>query len=73
MTPTGLTNGQDESRCYVNSSFQFHFFNIFFTKLVMNIECNKIIEHLDNCEYEFISDFRKFLILQVIQQTFVKF
>ena len=29
MTPIGFMNGQDESRYYVNSSFQVLFFNIF--------------------------------------------
>ena len=29
MTPTGLINGQDESRCYANSSFQV-IFSIYF-------------------------------------------
>ena len=28
MTPTAFINGKDESRCYVNSSFQVLFFNI---------------------------------------------
>ena len=43
MTPTGLINGQDKSRCYVNSQFQVHFFNISNRKLVVNIDCDKII------------------------------
>ena len=30
MTPTGFRNEQDESRCYVNSTFQVLFFNIYF-------------------------------------------
>ena len=29
MTPIGFRNDQDESRCYVNSTFQVLFFNIF--------------------------------------------
>ena len=29
MTPIGFRNGQDDSRCYVNSSFQVLFFNIY--------------------------------------------
>ena len=28
MSPIGLSNDQDESRCYVNSTFQVLFFNI---------------------------------------------
>ena len=42
-TPTGFINGQDESICYVNSSFQVLFFNIFFRQLIMNIYFEKII------------------------------
>ena len=42
MTPTGFMNGQDESRCYVNSLFQVLFFNIFFRTLIMNIDCEKL-------------------------------
>ena len=30
MKPNGFINGQDESRCYVNLSFQVFFFNIYF-------------------------------------------
>ena len=40
MTPTGFRNDQDESRCYVNSTFQVLFFNIFFRTLIMNIDCS---------------------------------
>ena len=39
MTPTGFRNGQDESRCYVNSSFQVLFFNIYFRRLIMDFYC----------------------------------
>ena len=42
MTPIGFSNGQDESRCYVNSSSQVLFFNIFFRTLIMNIDCEKL-------------------------------
>ena len=37
MTLIGFRNAQYESRCYVNSSFQVLFFNIFFRKLIVNI------------------------------------
>ena len=42
MTPIGFMNGQDESRWYVNSSFQVIFLNIFFRTLIMDIDCEKI-------------------------------
>ena len=42
MTPIGFMNGQDESICNVNLSFQVIFFNIFFRTIIMNIDCEKI-------------------------------
>ena len=39
MTPTRFVNSQNESRRYVNSSFQVFFFSIFFRQLVINIDC----------------------------------
>ena len=65
MTPTGFMNGQDESRYYVNSSFQVHFSNIYFRQLILN---GKIIKELDDSEDEFNSNLQKNLILRVIQQ-----
>ena len=37
MAPTGFRNDQDKSRCYVNSTFQVLFFNVFFRSLIMNV------------------------------------
>ena len=48
MTPTGFINDQYESRFCVNLSFQVHFFSIFFGQLIINIDCDKIIEDLDD-------------------------
>ena len=72
MTPTGFINGQYELRFYVNSLFQVIFFNIFFRQLIMNIDCEKIIENLDNSEDNYRAYIQKIMILQVIQQIFCK-
>ena len=48
MTPIVFKNGQDESRCYVNLSFQVLFFNIFFRTLIMNIDCDIMLTNIDN-------------------------
>ena len=53
MTPTGFINGKDESRCYVKFSSQVIFFSIFFRQLIMNIDCEKIIEHMNNSEDDY--------------------
>ena len=53
MTPTAFMNDQDESRCYANSSFQVLFLNIFFRQVIMNIDCEKNIEHMDNIKDEY--------------------
>ena len=72
ITPTGFINGQDESRCYVNSSFQVLFFNIYFIKLIMNIDCGYLMKSLDNREDDYRGYIQTFMILQVIQHIFVK-
>ena len=52
MTPTVLINSQDESRCYVNLSFQVIFFIIFFRQLIMYIDCD-FLENMDNSEDDY--------------------
>ena len=69
MTPIGFRNGQDESICYVNFSFQVILFNIFRT-LIMNIDCEKIIEHMENSKDDHRGYIQKIMILQVIQQIY---
>ena len=64
MTPTGFMNGQDELRCYVNSSFQVLFFNIFFRTLIMNIDCKKNMENMDNSTDDYRGYIQKMMILQ---------
>ena len=67
MTPTLIINYQYESRCYVNSSFQVRFFNIYFRQLILNIDYERFIEELYGSEYEFSANFQKNLTLRVIQ------
>ena len=68
MTPIELINGQDESRCYVNWSFQGLFFNIFFIMLIMNIDCEILLTNLENSTDDYNGNLQKIMILQVIQQ-----
>ena len=56
-TPTGLINGQYWSSCYVNSYFQVLFFGIFFGQLIMNVDCEKNINNLDDSEDDLRSYF----------------
>ena len=70
MTPIGFRNGQDESRCYVNSSFQVLFFNIFFRTLIMNIDCERLLTNLDNSTDDYNGNLQKIVVLRVIQQIF---
>ena len=67
MTPTGFINVQYESICGANSSFQVHFFNIYFRQLIFNIDCAKNIEEIYDSEDGFSSNFHKVVIIQVIQ------
>ena len=51
MTPSGFINGQEKSRYSFNYLFQVIFFSIFLGQLFMNINCDTIIENMDNSEY----------------------
>ena len=70
MTPIGSRNDQDESRCYVNSTFQVLFFNISFRTLIMNIYCDIMLTNLDNSLDDYNGHIQNIMILQVIQQIF---
>ena len=70
MKPTGFRNDQDESRCYVNSTFQVLFFNIFFRTLFMNIDCDRMLTNIDNSIDDYNGHIQKIMILRVIQQIF---
>ena len=70
MAPSGFINGQDESIFYVNSSLQVYFSNIFFRHLILNINCDKKIDVLDESEDEIISNIQKIMIMRVIQRIF---
>ena len=45
----------------------------YFSKLIMNINCDKNLENLYNGEDEYRSYFQKIIKMQVIQQIFEKF
>ena len=70
MTPTGFKNDQEKSRCYVNSTFQVLFFNVFFRSLIMNIDCDMMLRNLDKSSDDYNSHVTKIMILQVIQKMF---
>ena len=70
MTPIGFRNGQDESICYVNLSFQVLFSIYIFRTLIMNIDCKKYIENLDNNTDDYNGYVQKIMILQVIKLIF---
>ena len=62
-TPTIFINSQYESICYFNSSFQVIFFNILFRQLIMNTDCEKIIEHTEKSEDDYICYIQKSMML----------
>ena len=43
------------------------FFNIFFRRLIIKIDCEKIIEHMKKCEDGYRGYIQKIMLLQVIQ------
>ena len=71
MTTTGFINDKDESRCYVNLSFQVILFNIFFRQLIMDIDCEKIIHNLDDSEDDLRIYYQKIVVLRVVKHIFL--
>ena len=61
MTTIGFRNDQDESRCYVNSSLQVLFFNIFFRTLIMNIDCERMLKIWTTSQMIIMVTYRKLL------------
>ena len=57
---------------YVMSTCHFKLFYLIyiFRQLIMNIDCEKIIENLDNSENNYRGYIQKIIILQVIQHIF---
>ena len=70
MTPIGFRNDQDESRYYVNSTFQVLFPIYIFRTLIMNIDCDKMFTNFDNSTDDYDGQIQKIIILQVVQNIF---
>ena len=72
MTPIGLRNGQDESRCYINLSFQVLFLNILFRSLIMNIDCEKLQKIWTTAQMIIMVKYRKLLYCKLSNRFSVR-
>ena len=45
-SPPGFINQENETRCYLNATFQLLYFNVLFRKLVLNIDCYTMLNGL---------------------------
>ena len=73
MTPIGFRNDQDELRCYVNSTFQVIFLNIYFRTLIMNIDCDRMLKLLTTLQMIIMVTYRKLLYYKLSYRFFMKF
>ena len=66
MTTIVFRNDQDESICYVNSTFQVLFFNIYFRTLIMNIYCDRMLTNIDNSIDDYNGHIKKVIIIYTV-------
>ena len=71
MTPIGFRNGHNESRCYVNLSFQVLFYNKMFGPLIMNINCDIMLTNMNKSTEDYNGKSQQIMILKVIQEIFL--
>ena len=70
MIPTQFINQKDESRYYLNSTFQVQYFNVIFRQVIVNIDDDLILKKLGFDDNNFAYKYQKAIILQELQNIF---
>ena len=66
----GFINQENETRCYLNSTFQLLYFNVIFRELVFKINFYTILNGLKRESQYFVHNFQKIMILRELQICF---
>ena len=70
ITPSGFTIKIHESICYMNLTLQAQYQNIIFIEMILNIDCEYILNQLDTDDHDFILNQQKVVILEELQKIF---
>ena len=73
LSPPGFVNPENETRCYLNSTFQHLYYNVLFRDLVFKINCYTILNDLKTVSQHFVHNFQKKKIFREFQNVFVIF
>ena len=69
-SPPGLVNRENETRCYLNSTFQHLYYNVIFRELVFKINFYTMLNGRKRESQHFVHNFQKIMILRELQKTF---
>ena len=63
-------NQENETRFYLNSTFQLLYFNVIFIELVLKINCYTMLNGLKRESQDFVHNFQKIIVLRELQKHF---
>ena len=66
----GFINRENETRCYLNSTFQLSYFNVLFRELVFKIGCYAILYGLKKESQIFVHNFQNIMIMRELLKKF---
>ena len=65
--PPGFINNKYKTRCYFNATIQMLYFDILFRRLILNIDCDNIMNFIDRNDEKFAYHYQKILIVKELQ------
>ena len=66
----GFMNQENETRFYLNSTFQLLYFNVIFRELVFKINCYTMLNGPKRESQDFVHNFQKIVVLRELQKHF---
>ena len=69
-SPPGFINRENDTRCYLNSTFQLLYFNILCRELVFKINFYTMLNGPKRERQDFVHNFQNILILRELQKQF---
>ena len=69
-SPPGFVNQENETICYLNSTFQHLYYNVLFRALVFKINCYTMLNGLKTVSQYFVHNFQKIVIFRELQKVF---
>ena len=69
-SPPVFINKENETRCYLNSTFQLLYFNVLFRELIFKINCYTMLNGMKTESQYFVHNFQKIMILRELQKCF---